>query len=60
MMVKGRGNRAMGTHKRKLLKVTFYPRPQPGKQSGGVCSTQRTSPIRALGVGEEEVWLFHI
>lgn len=54
MMVKGRRNRAMGGHKRKPPKVTFYPRPQPGKKSGGVC------PVRVSGVGEEEALPIHI
>lgn len=57
---KGRWNRAMGTRKRKPPKVTFYPRPQPGKESGRVWPTQRAGPIRVSGMGEEKAWLIHI
>lgn len=49
MMVKGRGDRAMGAHKRKPPKVTFYPRSQPGKKSHWVSNTEGWSSQSVRG-----------
>lgn len=57
---KEQGDRAMGTEKRKPPKVTFYPKTQPGKESGRVCPIQKASLVRMSGVGEEKAWPIHI